>query len=195
MPPCARNFIPLLADKAWQRHKERVLLYCPTLASVFDAHGQETDGKRVLQSKRQKQTPQGTWYIFARFLMRNPYTLAFERRKSKFAQAMTSAVVEASVLCLYYPERRERHNPWNNHCVDYTIKKLLFIRVNVHGSHSISLLSDWMATHMRIVRYSQVPNVDVQISVQIMARPFLAIVHDELENFPNFTRAIFQAIK
>lgn len=99
---CREFYAIARADKAWERHKQRVLKFCPTLQPIFDQHGQETDGKRVLK-KRKKQTPQGTWYIFARFLMRCPFQLAFERRKSKFAVVITSTVLEAAILFFYYP--------------------------------------------------------------------------------------------
>ena len=165
-------------------------MYCPSLASVFDAHGQETDGKRVLQSKRQKQTPQGTWYIFARFLMRNPYTLAFERRKSKFAQKITSAVVEASILCLYYPEKRVPYNPWQKHCVNYKAKRMFYIHVVVNGQNGLIVNCDWMANTLAVTQRWQ-----VRVGLKILATPFLSIVHDELEHFEKFRRTIFDAVK
>jgi F-box domain len=97
----SREFYALSrADKAWERHKLRVLHYCPTLASIFDAHPQETDGKRV--KKRAKRTPQGTWYIFCRFLMRNPFKLACERRKTRFAAVVTDAVLFAAMQVLIW---------------------------------------------------------------------------------------------
>lgn len=189
---CREFYSIARADRAWERHKQRVLEYCPLLAPVFEAHGQETDGKRVLK-KRQKQTIQGQWYVFARFLMRNPFELAYERRKSKFAQGVTSAVVEAAVLCLYYPKKRERYNPYNKHCVDYK-QKIWFIHICVHSDVSIVVLSEWMSRYAKVSR-SFPRHTEAKIPLDVLAQPFLSVVHDELEHFEKFAKAIFKAVE
>jgi len=116
------------ADKAWERHKGRVLYYCPRLADIFNAHCQQSDGKRVFreiipeweaQQKRRKVilTPQGTWYIFVKYLMRNPFKMAFERREGNVAPLITNAVVEATLLVLFPREVSYRADVLDTHRV------------------------------------------------------------------------------
>jgi F-box-like len=172
---CREFYAIARADKAWERHKQRVLEYCPTLQPVFDQHSQETDGKRVLK-KRQKQTPQGTWYIFARFLMRCPFQLAFERRRSNFAVVITSNVLNAAITCLYGRDPSFSISFFRKYAVDYT-QKIDFIRIWIKTeSQRAHFHCEWMAKTVDIYGTGW---AERRIETKIVSAPFLALVHDD----------------
>jgi hypothetical protein len=179
---CREFYAIARADKAWERHKQRVLEYCPTLQSVFDQHGQETDGKRVLK-KRKKQTPQGTWYIFARFLMRCPFQLAFERRRSNFAVVITSDVLNAAILCLYGKDAVICAFVCRKYAVDNS-QKIDFIRIwiKTENQQCVHFHNKWLAKTVDV--YQGGLWYERKIETQIISAPFLALVHnDAFETF------------
>ena len=179
---CREFYAIARADKAWERHKQRVLKYCPTLQSIFEKHGQETDGKRVLK-RHKKQTPQGTWYIFARFLMLCPFQLAVERCKSKFAVNITSDVVEAAAIFSRFPAiyKKSTVGNWakrsiNNASMDYFIH----FRIDYERDTGSDLifLSIRNSQNIKIIQYTGFLRQTDCVAYSSVSTPFLKLIHD-----------------
>jgi hypothetical protein len=188
----SREFYALSrADRAWSRHKARLLRYCPALARIFEAHPQETDGKRV--KKRHKVVPQGTWYIFCRFLMRDPFKMACERRLSGVEPNITDTIMRASMNVIIHDKpqirtllfscitnEQPKHFVYYIHCMPST---------NVVAPMQVFTAS-WNASDMNVGAYRDKRS----IHMSLMMAPFSHVVHDRLDEFEPARRLICEAL-
>lgn len=170
------------SDNAWKRHKDRILEYCPNLTFVFDQHKQLTDGKRV-KRRRKNLVPQGTWYIFAKYLMRCPFQMALERKSGNIASVITNAVLEATILVIFKDSpnvniRRPRRLRDGNICLNNKSEDFFF--------HMImdTFIEDYciyfILTDYDYITYSRYININGKyITIINMFAPFRSVVHDD----------------
>lgn len=91
------------ANQAWEPKKLHVLHWCPDLLPLFERYTKDNSphDKRVTvrQGKKRRITPQGTWYVFAKFLLRWPYqTLKKYRRTNQIVhQAIATSMLRLSL--------------------------------------------------------------------------------------------------
>jgi hypothetical protein len=191
----SREFYALSrADHAWERHKVRLLHYCPALASLFEAHPQKTDGKRV--KKWAKRPPAGTWYIFCRFLMRDQYEQARKRFLHRETFAIADAILGAGMDVLIYDKphisRRLLHN-CGYQCIDDAYPKTFF-RV-LHIFKCIDVQMRWQQSFHAASRSTMVTvGLDQQVDISFLMAPFLHVVHDRLDEFEAARQSIYDKL-